>query len=89
MKTYHRVLREGTYAKGVECFILTGNRKDPRHRIAFFDYKLHGSPAPNGSCKCGGKVLQLTKSPVDWSVCEKCGKDFSTQSFPRRLVGTP
>lgn len=87
MKLYHRVVREGTYVKGVECFNLTGDKKNPTNRVAFFDYKVHGSVVSTGNCKCGGKVLQLIKSPVDWSVCEKCGKDHSTQSFPRRLVG--
>lgn len=87
MKTFNRALREGTYIKGVECFALTNDRKEPKHRVAFFDYKIHGSPTPNGSCKCGGSVVQLTRSPTDWSVCTKCGKDFSKSEKPRRLVG--
>ena len=75
MKLLHRAIRSGDYLNGIECFFLTGNPKNPRQRVSFFDLKLHGPAVESRKCRCGGSVLDLIRN--HWTVCQKCGADYS------------
>lgn len=86
MKLNHKVTKNGQYVSSVECFAMVNDKKDPKQRVAFVDSKST-SFTYNGVCKCGGKIVEVMKNPVDWRVCEKCGVDKSVHSFPRKLVG--
>lgn len=86
MKLNHKVTKNGQYVSSVEVFYLTSDKKNPKQRVAFVDSKMV-SFVYSGTCRCGGKIVEVMKNPVDWRTCEKCGKDHSVHSFPRKLVG--
>lgn len=89
MKTYQKVSKNGQYLSSVECFSVMKDSKNTKQRVAFVDSKTV-SFTYSGTCKCGGKIVEVMKSPIDWRVCEKCAADKSDKHyFPRRLVGSP
>lgn len=86
MKLYHRVHKVDNRFVGVECFFKTKDLKEPKKRVALIDTKYH-TIVNKGTCRCGGNIAELTHSPINWTVCLKCGKDCSIRSYSRRLVG--
>lgn len=72
MVVYHRAVRNGTSVLGIEAFEKTNDPKEPRRRVAYLP-----SNGVSGTCKCGGTIYDLMKGITDWSVCGKCGCDYS------------
>ena len=75
MKTYQKVVKNGTHISSVECFTLSTDKKKTKQRVAFVDSKMT-TFVDCGLCKCGGRILEVVRSPVYWRVCAKCARDF-------------